>query len=122
MKFSDYFSNSFETSERHRIETLQTRYYRALKDQVKEALKELATLEGTRIADQNDTYDEILIEKSDYSAIFTLSNPKSMSETAVDIMVTTNAFLPMGKGKKVIERLYKALDGKLTFVGVGRGQ
>lgn len=121
MKFSDYFSNNFETSDKHYIETLQTRYYKALKDHVKEVIKEVATMEKTRIADQNDTYDEILIETSDYSAIFTLSNPKSMSETAVDIMVTTNAFLPLGKGKKVIERLYKILDSKLTFVGVGRG-
>ena len=106
MKFSDYFSNNFETSDRHYIETLQTRYYKVLKDQAKEAIKEVAKAENTRVADQNDTYDEMLIETSDYSAIFTLSNPKSMSETGIDIMVTTNAFLPLGKGKKVIERIF----------------
>lgn len=122
MKFSDYFSNNFETSDRHYIETLQTRYYKVLKDQAKEAIKEVAKAENTRVADQNDTYDEMLIETSDYSAIFTLSNPKSMSETGIDIMVTTNAFLPLGKGKKVIERIYKILDSKLPFIGVGRGQ
>ena len=93
-----------------------------LKDQAKEAIKEVAKAENTRVADQNDTYDEMLIETSDYSAIFTLSNPKSMSETGIDIMVTTNAFLPLGKGKKVIERIYKILDSKLPFIGVGRGQ
>lgn len=120
MKFSDYFSNSFETRDKHYIDSLQTRYYKALKAQVKLAIAEVATLEGTRIADQNDTYDEILIETANYSAIFTLSNPKSLSETGVDIMVTTTGLLPMGKGKKVIERIYGILDSKLTFAGVGR--
>ena len=40
-------------------------------------------------------------------------------ETAVDFKVTTYNIFGFGKGKKVIEELYKKLDKKLTFKGVG---
>ena len=48
-----------------------------------------------------------------------MSNPRTMGETAIDIKVTTNAILPLGKGKKIIERLYKYFDSQLTFVACG---
>lgn len=117
MKFGDYFTKDFETNESHYIPTLKTRYYRNRKEDVKKAIGELAKARGGKIVDDNDTYGELLFETPAYNCIVTLTNPRSMSETAVDLKVTANGIF--GKGKKAIEEIYKELDKKLSFVASG---
>ena len=119
MKISDYFTNDFEAHDSHHIPSLVTRYYRATKEKARIALLSLIESEKAKIIDDNENYSEILFETSDYSCICTLSNPRTMGETAIDLKVTTNAILPLGKGKKIIERLYKYFDSQLTFVACG---
>ena len=68
--------------------------------------------------DENELYLEIYFETSDYSCICKVT-ATSPVETAVDFKVTTYNLFGFGKGKKVIEELYKLLDKKLTFKGVG---
>ena len=108
MKFSDYFSNNFETKEDHMYETLRTHYYRA---RLEEAKKEVLDLI------EREKYSEIYYETPSYNCTVTLIATTPV-EIAIDFRVTTYNFISFGKGKKVIENLYKDLDSKLSYKGI----
>ncbi|HEY8395724.1 MAG TPA: hypothetical protein VIK96_03005 [Bacilli bacterium] len=117
MRFSDYFTNDFETSDTHYLPELRTRYYRCRAEAAKEEVLKIAKAEKAKIRNVDDDHHEIFFETSAYSCIATVISP-TLSETAVDFKVTTNKFLPLGAGRKVIIRLYEMLDKKLPFKGV----
>jgi hypothetical protein len=117
MKFSDYFSNDFETSENHYLPELRTRYYRCRNNAAKEASLKLIKDERGKVRAVNDEHHEIFFETSSYTCIFTIISP-TITETAIDIKITTNKFLPLGAGRKIIIRLYEMLDKRLPFKGV----
>lgn len=117
MKFKDYFSNNFETSEEHDIASLRTRYYRARNEQVKEIAYALIKDEKGNITADIPQYSELIFNTSTYSATLTIVSPR-ISETAIDIKITTYYTISGGRGKKIIERLYKTFDSHLPFKGV----
>ena len=117
MRFGDYFTNDFETSENHYLPELRTRYYRCRNEAAKEQVIKLAEEEKAKIRDINDVHNEIFIETPSKTSIATIISPK-ITETAVDFKVTTNKILPLGAGRKVIMRLYEMLDKRLPFKGV----
>ncbi|MFA5481800.1 MAG: hypothetical protein WC278_00315 [Bacilli bacterium] len=117
MKIKEYFSNNFETSEDHELESLRTRYYRARNEEVKEVAYDLIKQEKGSITDNIPQFSELIFNTSTYSAIFTIVSPR-ISETAVDIKITTYYTIAAGRGKKIIERLYKYFDTQLPFKGV----
>lgn len=116
MKFRDYFSNNFETSENHEIDSLKTRYYRGRNEKVKEVAYDLIRQEKGTITDDIPQFSELIFNTSTYSATLTIVSPR-MSETAIDIKVTTYYTIAAGRGKKIIERLYKYFDDNLPFKG-----
>lgn len=118
MRFKDYFVKDFETNDDHFYPELRTHYYRCKGDDAIDAVHHLINDEKGKIIDENEMYQEIYFETSGYSCIckVTVTSPV---ETAVDFKVTTYNIFGFGKGKKVIEELYKKLDKKLTFKGVG---
>lgn len=119
MKFFDYFSNDFETGEEHYIPSLKTRYYRARSEEAKEKIKQVIASEKGRIRSESENYREIFFETSKYSAVIIYVSPR-ISETAIDIKVTTYRMFGLGgPGKKVIERLYQELDKALNYKGTG---
>lgn len=118
MKFLDYFTNDFETSDNHYIPSLKTRYYRDRVEAVKETIIEMIKVEEKgRITAVNDVYNEIIAECRRYSATFTIIAPHA-GETAVDIKIKTYKFIGLGRGKTYIEEIYKYLDSHLQFKGV----
>lgn len=117
MKIKEYFSNNFETSEDHELESLRTRYYRARNEEVKEVAYDLIKQEKGSITDNISQFSELIFNTSTYSATFTIVSPR-ISETAVDIKITTYYTIAAGRGKKIIERLYKYFDTQLPFKGV----
>ena len=117
MKIKEYFSNNFETSEDHELESLRTRYYRARNEEVKEVAYDLIKQEKGSITDNITQFSELIFNTSTYSATFTIVSPR-ISETAVDIKITTYYTIAAGRGKKIIERLYKYFDTQLPFKGV----
>ncbi|MDD2258374.1 MAG: hypothetical protein PHU02_01230 [Bacilli bacterium] len=117
MKIKEYFSNNFETSEDHELESLRTRYYRARNEEVKEVAYDLIKQEKGSITDNIPQFSELIFNTSTYSATFTIVSPR-ISETAVDIKITTYYTIAAGRGKKIIERLYKYFDTQLPFKGV----
>ena len=60
----------------------------------------------------------IIFDHPDYNACATIT-ALSYYEIAVDFNVLTYNVLPTALGKKVIEKFYKHLDGKLEFKGIG---
>lgn len=118
MRFKDYFVKDFETHDEHYYPELKTHYYRCKEDDAIDAVKQLVKEVKGKIIDENELYLEIYFETSDYSCICKVT-ATSPVETAVDFKVTTYNLFGFGKGKKVIEELYKLLDKKLTFKGVG---
>lgn len=118
MRFKDYFVKDFETNDDHFYNELRTHYYRCKGDDAIDAIHQLIKEEKGKIIDENEMYQEIYFDTSGYSCIckVTVTSPV---ETAVDFKVTTYNLFGFGKGKKVIEELYKKLDKKLTFKGVG---
>lgn len=117
MKFADYFSNNFESSENNIYESLKTRYYRNRINEATDAVKQIIELEKGRIIDENEKFCEIFYETVSYdcTVTFIIMNPL---EIAIDFRVTTFNFISFGKGKKVIEHLYNELDKRLQFKGV----
>ncbi len=117
MKFKDYFSNDFETTEDSHIPELRSRYYRTTSNKAKEVVLKLVEHENAKIKNIEDQYNEIFFQGANYTCIITIISPR-ISETAIDIKITTYKILPFGLGKKIIERMYKYLDSQLPFKGV----
>lgn len=117
MRFKDYFSNDFETTEDSHIKELRSRYYRASNETVKKAVFKFIEEEKAEIIDVQEQYNEIFFRGKNYTCIITVISPR-ISETAIDIKITTYKLLPFGLGKKLIERMYKYFDSVLSFKGV----
>ena len=117
MRFKDYFSNDFETTDDHYIQELKTRYYRSDNTKAKEAVMDLIEHEKGKVKDIIDQYNEVFFQGPNYTCIITVITTR-VAETAIDIKITTYKMIPRGYGKKVIERMYKYLDSKLPFKGV----
>lgn len=118
MKFRDYFSNDFETSDNHYLPSLRSHYYRCRNEDAMEAVKKTAKKEKAIIKYFDPERHEIIFETPKYSVTATVISP-SIGETAVDFKIITYSLLPMGKGVKIIERLYRELDNLLPFKGIG---
>ncbi|MCK9536217.1 MAG: hypothetical protein M0R05_01290 [Bacilli bacterium] len=117
MRFRDYFTNDFETGESHYLPSLRTRYYRCRNEEAKEAVMKVIKEEKGQVKAVLDEHHEVFFHAPQYTSTITLISPR-MSETAIDIKITTYKLIPRGLGKKIIERLYKNLDSKLPFKGV----
>jgi hypothetical protein len=117
MRFKDYFSNDFETSDNHYLNTLRTHYYRCTKDTAFMKMHEIIKEMRANVKYEDKVRGEIIFEVPSFMATATIVSP-TYSETAVDLKVTTFSLLPLGKGKKIIEDLYKKLDNKLPFKGL----
>lgn len=117
MKIKDYFNNDFETTEDHYLPELRTRYYRCSNETAKSVVMDLIDFEKGKVKDIIEQYNEIFFQGGNYTCIITVISPR-ISETAIDIKITTYKLIPWGAGKKIIERMYKYFDSKLSFKGV----
>lgn len=117
MKFRDYFNNDFETGENHYLPSLRTRYYRCRNEEAKEAVMQVIKEEKGEVKAVIEQHNEIFFHAPQYTSTITVISPR-YSETAIDIKITTYKLLPLGSGKKIIERLYKRFDEILPFKGV----
>lgn len=117
MRFKDYFSNDFESSDDNYYDSLKTRYYRSRYEEAKKVVLDIINLEKGKVLDENDKYNEILFECPGYSCCARVL-PTTPVEIAIDFKITTFSFISFGKGKKIIENLYKILDTRLQLKGV----
>lgn len=117
MRLKDYFTNTFDTSDNHYINELRTRYYRNRLSDAKNAVLDYVSSVKGKVLSDDEQYNELLYETAGYS-MTVIFVPITPSEIAIDLKVNTFSLLPFGKGKKVIDDLYKYLDKNLQFKGV----
>lgn len=117
MSFTSFFHTSCETRELHSDSNLRTRYYRNSFKQCHEALQKLQTSLDFDIRDVNKEHGEVYIISNGYDIIATLTQVNPI-ETAIDLKVNYFSFIGMGRPKKRVVSLYKALDNELKFKGV----
>ncbi|SDN56138.1 DUF1499 domain-containing protein [Alkalicoccus daliensis] len=115
-----------ETAEDHFDKTLQTHYYKAMKDNV---IKELQTMFGQRqgfeVASVSDEHGEVIVNVRKGKKAFMVITVIMVRpyRTAVDFSVNTDTvlFTDFGYSAKLVRELYKELNGRLTFVGTALG-
>ncbi len=88
MRFKDYFSNDFETSDNHYLNTLRTHYYRCTKDTAFMKMHEIIKEMRANVKYEDKVRGEIIFEVPSFMATATIVSP-TYSETAVDLKVTT---------------------------------
>jgi hypothetical protein len=125
MGIKDIFSNRTETGERHRIETLRTRYYKTNKSKAMKTAKDLIETDPrVRLLNYSEDHGEITAEFIKPKKAFMVVSIITVFpfRTAIDFTITTKTtLLPMDGGfsKREVLTLYKKLDQQLEFAGVG---
>lgn len=117
MGFMDMFKTHFESGERAIDEALLTHYYKNNYQQTKSALLEVANELEFKLAFEDDARQELMLKRKDCEVIVTIVKINPI-ETTVDFTVNTAGIISFGKGKKVIQSLYQALDKRLMFKGL----
>lgn len=118
MGIFDGFKKHYETGDQVSDSILVTHYYRNNYQQVKKGLLETAETLNFNVTYINDERKEFVLKRKDCEIIVTVINITPI-ETTVDFTVNTNGFFSFGKGRKVIDDLYKDLDKRLMFKGRG---
>jgi hypothetical protein len=118
MKFKYLFSNMAETSDDADDKLIMTHYYDNNYESTKNALLEVAKSARHRVMDINDEYKEFLISYPKGELIVTLYS-KTYNITSVDFKVSTNYLFSFGRGVKMIDNYYDALNKKLSLKKIG---
>lgn len=118
MAISDYFKNSFETSDAQSNPKLHLHYYGSDYYKTQSALADLMKKEGFNLLHTDNHYQEMLFEKKKIQVIVTLRDI-GMYETSVSLKVNTSYLFPMAKGLKWIEQFYQKLDKVLVVKNKG---
>lgn len=118
MGFMSFIGNSAETSELNSIGSLRSRYYRANYAKTKAIIQEMANEFKLDIRNVDDQHGEILLQSNKFHIVVTIISVNPI-ETSVDFKVLMYAFLGFNRPQKKIVEMYKYLDSKMTFKGVG---
>lgn len=117
MGFVDSFKTHYESGEKTIDEALMTHYYKANYQQSKQALLEVAALLNFEVTFEDDYRQEFVLKRKDCEVIVTIVRITPI-ESAIDFTVNTPGLITLGKGKKIIQSLYQALDKKIMFKGL----
>lgn len=119
MKLSDFFSNSFETTDQISDDRLKTRIYDNTYLEVRNAVISVCKQMNLTVTHVDDNFQELLINGKKYELIITcISN--SYYETTVDIKITTKYLISCGRGIKHIDEFYSEINRKLRYRGLMR--
>ncbi|SDJ65305.1 cytosolic protein [Salimicrobium halophilum] len=114
-----YFSNHTETKEDHPESDLQTRYYKANKDQVFDSVQNLFD-EPSKVVGLSKERGELSVNYREGKKAFVVATIIMVRpyRTAVDFSVTTETGLPVdfGNSRKLIRSFYQRLDKELPVV------
>ncbi|MFG6148305.1 cytosolic protein [Halobacillus sp. B23F22_1] len=110
---SKYFSNHSETSEDHRDASLQTRYYKAKRDEIFSAVEEMFPSPSEKVAVSKER-GELTIKYKGKRKAFVVATIIMVRpfQTAVDFSVTTDSGGPIdfGFSRSLIVDSYDKLD------------
>lgn len=117
MGLTDFFKNSFETTDQTSDDRLKTRLYDNTYLEVRNAIISLSNSLKLKVSHVDDTFQELLIQGNKYELIITCFS-NSYYETSVDIKITTKYLLPAGRGIKHLNDFYNQLNRKLRYKGL----
>lgn len=124
MGIKEFFSNRAETTDKHTIPELRTRYYKVNKQKAMEAVRYMINQEERfKLLDYSESLGEVTVEiLSPRRAFMVLSVITVFPfRTAIDFTITTSTLLlpiDLGYSKKQVISFYKKLDKQLEFAGV----
>ncbi len=110
---------TFETLENAKDEALQTHYFKASYDQIKEVYVEEIKKLGHNILSINDDYSEIFSEVPHFTvtAKIIMQTPK---ETSIDFYISSEYLLANGsKVKKFLNHIYQTIAKTYELKGIG---
>lgn len=108
-----------ETTEQNTIELLQTHYYKASYDQIKEIYLEILKAKKHNVLSINDDYSEIFSEsgKLTITAKIIMQTPR---ETSIDFFIEERSLFGSTKGAlKFIAEVLKTIEAKYELKGLG---
>lgn len=107
-----------ETKELETIELLQTHYYKASYDEVKQAYLEILSGMGHSVISVNDDYCEIFSE-APHMAVTAKIIMQTPKETSIDFYVSSEfLFGASKKAYKFIQEVYTKLEAKYELKGL----
>ena len=106
----------YETRELHSKEAFRTHWYQANYEDTKKAIFQMAEDLGYSVIDVNDTYREMLLE-GPHDVIVKITS-YGRYEQGIDFCISTKWWFDLGRGKKVVTRLYEQLGSYIKFKGV----
>jgi hypothetical protein len=116
-----FFSNHCETSDHHNDPILKSHYYKATAKQAIQTIKDFIHknngFELTSISEERGEMSISVSKKRKAFMVITVISVRPF-ETAVDFSVTTETNLPMdfGYSKRLVQFMYKELDGMLPLI------
>ncbi|MEC1262826.1 cytosolic protein [Bacillus swezeyi] len=118
-KIQGFISTHAETSDRHPLDELKSRYYKATAKQALEAVLEvLEGFDGCTVISVSEERGEISAEIKKTRKAFLVATVVSIGpfDTAVDFNVSTETFLPtdFGCSRSMVSTVYRELDRKLA--------
>lgn len=117
MGLSNFFSNSFETTDQTSDDRLKTRIYDNTYLEVRNAIISLSKNLNLDVEHVDDTFQELLVQGKKYELIITCFS-NSYYETTVDVKITTKYLISAGRGINDIDNFYKELNRKLRYKGL----
>ena len=118
MGFMSFIGNSAETSELNSVVSLRSRYYKANYTKTKGIIQELAKEFKLDVRNVDDQHGEILLQSNRYHIIVTIISVNPI-ETSIDFKLMMYSLVGFNRPQKKIVEMYKYLDSKMTFKGVG---
>lgn len=106
-----------ETRETHKKDALRTHWYQGTYAEMKKALEQMAKDFGYEIVDCNDHYQEMLLEGMNSTISIKVSS-FGRYEQGVDFNLDNKFLLDLGRGVRLITKMYEYLGACCKFKGV----
>lgn len=111
-----------ETKENESIMLLQTHYYKASYEQIKEIYKKIIVELGHNILSENDDYSEIFSENVHLTCTAKIIQ-QTPKETSIDFYISSEyLFGSSKKAYKFINTVYKKIESVYELKGLGLHQ
>lgn len=118
MGLKTFLSNNAETRELHTDSELRSRYYKTTFKKIKTAIEEYCDNEGIVVVNVDETHGEMFLQTTKYHMIVSIIQVNPL-ESAVDLKVQTYQLIGRNVPKMKVLKMYKYLNDKLPFKGVG---
>ncbi|WP_088103786.1 DUF1499 domain-containing protein [Halalkalibacter urbisdiaboli] len=120
-----FFSARAESTEKHFLDELKTRYYKTSKDKAIQAVEEILNQDGLKVKRIETDLGEVIATSTSGKKVLVIATVITVKpfRTAVDFSCSVETMLPsdFGFSRKKVIALYEKLDKELPYIGSGLG-